>query len=123
MTRVGAPDQLAALIRAQLSRSRKSGAQEASGRAPGPNRSNAAADVARTIAQRIQAIPSGDPQREQKALRIYLESVLLAELGPALINDPAFHLMVDQVQSQMEQHPEIARAAQQAARALLAERD
>lgn len=120
MTRVGATDQLAALIRAQLSRSRKSGAQVGNKGASAANRTSATPELARTIAQRIQAIPADDPQREQKALRMYLESVLLTELGPALVNDPAFHLMVDQVQARIENDPEIARTAAQAARALLA---
>jgi len=39
-----------------------------------------------------------------------LESVLLAELGEELINDPAFYAMVDQVQRTMEASPQIEAA-------------
>jgi hypothetical protein len=68
----------------------------------------------------VLVIDPDDPQRERKAFRIFLESVLLAELGDELINDPAFYQMVEDVQLQMEGDPELASAISQAAKLLLA---
>ncbi len=77
------------------------------------------ADLAGLAAQRVRSIEPDDPQRERKAVHIYLETVLLAQLGPAMVNDPSFHMMVDQVQQQMEADPALALAMGEAARALL----
>jgi hypothetical protein len=72
------------------------------------------------IARRVQAIDPGDPDRRRKAFRVFLESVLLAELGEALINDPGFYQLVDQVQSRMQTDADLARAMDEAADLLLA---
>lgn len=53
---------------------------------------------------------------------MFLESVLLSELGDGLINDPGFYQMVDHVQNQMEADPHLAHAIQEAAAVLLSER-
>ena len=72
-----------------------------------------------TIAKRIQAIPAADPYRESKVLRLFLEGVLLAELGESLADDPLFDKMVDHVHQKMESDPEFAGASAAAARLLL----
>lgn len=54
------------------------------------------------IGKRVQAIDPDDPRRNQKAVRIFLESVLLNELGGELINDPKFYDLVTEVQAAME---------------------
>ncbi|MBV8659152.1 MAG: hypothetical protein JO142_15130 [Burkholderiales bacterium] len=71
------------------------------------------------IARRVKAIRPDDPDRGRKAFRIFLESVLINELGESLINDPGFYDMVDQIQQQMEQHPAITAAMQDAIGKLL----
>ncbi|MES2933109.1 MAG: hypothetical protein V4805_06445 [Pseudomonadota bacterium] len=71
------------------------------------------------IAQRVKALDPDDPKRGRKAFRIFLESVLLAQFGDALINDPTFYQMVDEIQHVMEQDPQIATAMNQAAENLL----
>lgn len=71
------------------------------------------------ISQRVAALDPADPQRGRKAFRIFLESVLLGEFGENLMNDQAFYTMVDEVQTMMEQDPEMADAMQRAAAALL----
>jgi hypothetical protein len=81
--------------------------------------SGAPRDLAALVAQRIQSIAPEDPHRERKAFRMFLETVLLSELGQSLVGDPAFVLMVDQVQGQMEKDPELAQASRDAARLLL----
>ena len=77
------------------------------------------ADLAAMAAQRIRAIPADDPDRKQKAVRAFLECVVLAELGQHLVNDPAFVRMIDHVQDRMQADPELARACAEAAEALL----
>ncbi|HSV48029.1 MAG TPA: hypothetical protein VLJ58_19720 [Ramlibacter sp.] len=120
MTRIHAADQLAALIRAQLAPLRqRAGRRGAPALAADAPATAASTDLAGLVAQRIHSIGADDPQRERKAFRIFLETVLLSELGQDLVNDPSFQLMVDQVQSQMESDPELARATRQAAQALL----
>ena len=59
------------------------------------------------IARRVSALKKTDPDRGRKAFRIFLESVLINELGENLINDPAFYQMVDDVQRQIEGMPEV----------------
>jgi hypothetical protein len=71
------------------------------------------------IGQRVKALDPDDPKRGKKAFRIFLESVLLAELGETLINDPDFYQMVDDVQQTMEQDPQIADAIGKAVSILL----
>lgn len=71
------------------------------------------------ISQRVKALDPDDPKRGKKAFRIFLESVLLTELGEALINDPAFYQMVDEVQQAMEQDPQISEAIGKAVALLL----
>ena len=113
--------QLAALIRVQVAALRKrQGGARAGAAAPheAPD-ADAASDLAAVVAQRIRAIPAGDPQRERKAFRLFLETVLLSELGESLANDPSFAAMVDHVQAQMESDPQLNDASLQAARALL----
>lgn len=75
------------------------------------------------IRKRVNALQADDPQRGRKAMRIFLESVLLGEFGEALINDAGFHQMVDEIQGQMEGDARIAAAMQEAAAQLLGEVD
>lgn len=79
----------------------------------------APAKSAGLISQRVKALDPADPQRGRKAFRIFLESVLLNELGQELINDSAFYQMVDQVQQTMEQDEKIAAAIEKAVASLL----
>ena len=71
------------------------------------------------ISQRMAAIPPDDPDRRRKAFRLFLESVLLNELGENLLNDPGFSQLIDTVQLQMESMPETAATIQEATRLLL----
>jgi hypothetical protein len=111
---------LAALMRAQvtvLRRKQPAGLQTT--RQEGKAGDGDRIDVASLVAQRLKAIDPSDPQRGPKATRIYLECVMLAELGFGLTNDPAFSLMVDAVHQQMRSDPQLARALEEAATILL----
>jgi hypothetical protein len=69
----------------------------------------------------VLAISPDDPQRRRKAFRVFLESVLTAEMGTDLVNDPAFHRLVDDVQRTMEADTERAAAMERAGDFLLAQ--
>ena len=64
------------------------------------------------MAQRLAAIAPEDPERRQKAVRIYIESELAREFGAGLLNDPAFPQMVDAVLQQMQDDAQTAAAVQ-----------
>jgi hypothetical protein len=109
MTSISSVQQLVAVIRDQLSSRAPSasvgkGNHSAKAPAGSPGRENAL----ESAAQRVRSIGKDDPDRGRKALRIFLESVLLAELDEGLMNDPEFHRMVDEVQRQMESDPGLA---------------
>ncbi|HEV8690641.1 MAG TPA: hypothetical protein VGQ91_10125 [Ideonella sp.] len=76
-------------------------------------------DLASTIARRVAAIEHTDPDRRRKAFRVFLESVLLDEWGPQLINDPGFYQLVAHVHGQMEASAELRAMMELAADRLL----
>ncbi|WP_152682611.1 hypothetical protein [Caenimonas sp. SL110] len=133
MSAIDPASQLAALIRVQVAslRERRQAGTSASTRkssglslpATTPTTaspaSSASPDIAAIVAGRIRAIDANDSQRGRKAFRMFLETVILSELGQALANDPTFAVMLDHVQLQMESDPDIARAANDAAQFLL----
>jgi hypothetical protein len=90
-------------------RSTKLGPQSTVARAYTPEGSAAAAqelrDVQKKIQLRIRALDADDERRHSKAVRIFLEGVLRREFGDAMINDPAFYALVDDVQLAMESDP------------------
>jgi hypothetical protein len=111
---------LAALMRSQVTiLRRKQPVRPRSGKTEGNAPAGDRPDVASLVAQRLKAIDPSDPQRGHKATRIYLESVMLAEFGFGLANDPAFPLMVNEIHRQMTSDPQLARALTEAAALLL----
>jgi hypothetical protein len=86
--------------------------------APRPATSTAR-DPQRLILQRVLAIDPHDPQRRRKAFRVFMESVLADELGKDLLNDPAWHRVVDDVCRTMEGNAGLAPAIDQAGEYLL----
>jgi hypothetical protein len=71
------------------------------------------------LVQQVQAIDVDDPHFNQKVFRTFLSSVLAAELGTSLQNDPRFMVMVDAVQLQMVSDPELKPLIEQAVQALI----
>jgi hypothetical protein len=59
----------------------------------------AAAPLRQTVARRIKAIDADDPRYREKVAELFVESVLLAEFGEQLVNEPEFRDLVRQVQS------------------------
>ena len=107
---------LASVLRAQLA-----GVRERARARPGAEAGRPSKDTATAVmAQRLAAIAPEDPDRRQKAVRIYLESELAREFGAGLLNDPAFPRMVDAVQQQMQDDAQTAAAMQALGDLLLA---
>lgn len=119
MTSIDPSHQLAALLRKQVSAVRDGGAKAGPAGSPAPAE-RAQADAASVAGGRIQALSPNDPDRKKKALRIFLESVLLQELGAELVHDPSFSDMVDAVQGQMQADSEMAAAADELSELLVA---
>lgn len=62
---------------------------------------HAAAPLRQTVSRRIKAIDADDPRYREKVTALFVESVLLAEFGEGLVNDPEFRDLAQQVQSAM----------------------
>jgi hypothetical protein len=118
MSSIDPSERLATLLRNQVSalRGRSAAMQRSAAPASSPP-GQAAASVA---AQRIQSLSPDDPDRKKKALRIYLESVLLQEFGANLVHDPSFAEMVDAVQQQMQADQQLAAVADELSGLLVA---
>ncbi|HZY20746.1 MAG TPA: hypothetical protein VFE82_19920 [Ramlibacter sp.] len=120
MTAIDASHRLALLLRTQVSAFKAPQAAH-------PKRKTAShgagppADVAALAARRIQALSPEDPDRKRKALRIFLECLLLQQFGQDLLRDSSFAEMVDSVQVQMEADREVAAAAAALSEILLAD--
>jgi len=121
MTRIDATQALAALIRRQV----ESMARQPNPRTGGQTTSNsmrattAREDLASVVARRVRALDPAGPDARRKAFRVFLEATLAAKFGESLMNDPAFHLLVDDVQERMSEQPELARWMDLASQALL----
>ena len=114
MTRIDPQLQVRQLLQAEVTALRQ--------RQAGPAQRQPAASrwqVPPAALQRIRAIPRDAPDRRQRALRIFLESVLLRELGETTVHDPAFPQLVDAVQRQMQDDPQLAATLQRAEEVLL----
>jgi len=122
MSRIDSAGRIAEIIRRQVDALRDPAPRGASRTAGQSSRSAAggAVSLGAVIARRVQAIDPDDPERRRKAFRVFLESVLLAELGEALINDAGFYQLVDQVQTRMQADADLVRAMDEAAELLLA---
>lgn len=121
--------QLVAVIRRQLSAQAPVGAAARPG-AAGRNKAAGGADQAERyadanlgalIALRVRQIGRDDPNRGRKAFRVFLEGVLASHFGPAMVNEPAFHQVVDDVQQALEAHPDCQPLLARAIKELLAE--
>lgn len=107
--------QITAVIRSQISAQATSakGTRQpiAGGRTElqkGPSTALSKRGLNALITRRIAALNPDDQQRGRKAFRIFLESVLISELGDELINDAGFYDMISEIQIRMEDVPEIA---------------
>jgi len=123
MTSISNVQQIVAVIRQQLARVER-GPVKTPARAPAARSATKARpqrpEFLQLLGQRVRAIDRGDPDRGRKTFRVFLESVLLAELGESLVNDPQFYRLVDDVQRQMERDEGLAASIDAAIHQLLA---
>ena len=73
------------------------------------------------MALRVRALSPSDPQRERKAFRLFLESVLVQAFGRDRLDDKGFDQMVDVVLQRMEGDAELHAALREAGALLLSE--
>lgn len=121
MSTIDSSARLTALIRSRFTRTRPAG-QDSSGSTSTSGadaRDIGTGDMAEILVRRVGAIDPLDPERSRKALRVFLESVLLGEFGMGIANDPSFADMVGDVQKQMEADPELSQAGAQLSELLL----
>lgn len=84
-----------------------------------PTRKSSARDPQQVLLQRVRTIDPDDPDRRKKAFRVFLESILVDELGNHLLNDPAYHRIVEDVYRTMERNINLAPAIDKAGEYLL----
>ncbi len=121
---IGSVSQLVATIRAQLAGRAPPAASGRTGRGRGEAAARdryASEGLGQLIALRVRVIGRDDPARGRKAFRVFLEAVLLSELGAGLANDARFHQLIDDVQRAMEGDPACQLLVDQAIAQLLAE--
>lgn len=120
MTIIDASQRLTLLLRSQVPAFRQAAGAGQRKTARAASTRAQARDVANIVVQRIQALSLDDPDRKRKAVRIFLESLLLQELGVALADDSSFADMVNAVQDRMQSDARMAAAADELSEVLLA---
>lgn len=101
---IGAVNDLVAIIQGQLAaRTPARSARRGAARPAGPR--YAPGQLTALIEQRVRQIGADDPQRGRKAFRVFLEAVLLSHFGEALVADPKFFQLVDEVHDGLEADP------------------
>ena len=103
---IGAVNELVSVIQGQLAARRPAGqAASRAARTAAPAARYAPGQLTSLIEQRVRQIGADDPQRGRKAFRVFLEAVLLSHFGEALVADPKFFQLVDEVQGSLEADP------------------
>jgi len=77
-------------------------------------------DLPSLVFRRIRLIDPADPDRRRKVFGVFIESVLLFELGEELINDPKLHELAAHVQARMAEDPGLVKSMDEAADRLVA---
>jgi hypothetical protein len=123
--------QLAALIRAQfaaqagVATGRRIGARTETSASISPQPGATSKTISKqerlrqSVVARVGELSPDDPQRQRKAFRIFLESVLTQELGRIRIDEQRFDRMVDEVLERMEADESLSDAMLQAGGLLL----
>jgi hypothetical protein len=99
-----------AVIRRQAASSPPSGHAKADAASQGAQPTAARAqprplELRALIAQRLAAVPATDPDARTTRARVFVEQVLVHELGPAFRDSPQFKQTVKRVQRAMDGDP------------------
>jgi hypothetical protein len=70
-----------------------------------PSRRAAVGELKEKVRGRLRALDPNDPGRQQKARRVFLESVLSWQFGDELLLDRGFEEMIAGVQEALQSHP------------------
>ncbi|MFS2048879.1 hypothetical protein ACEN9J_11310 [Variovorax sp. Varisp41] len=89
--------------------------------APASSKDAESARLQQLVALRVRALSPDDPQRERKAFRLFLESVLVQAFGRDRLDDRGFDQMIDTVLHRMEGDAELHAALREAGGLLLSE--
>jgi len=120
MVNIGPTSQLLAIIREQIGESRiAQGAKSRNTKSGNASKPDKAQRLFELTAKRIKTISKEDPKRNKKAFKFFLESMMLADFGEEMINDPAFYQLIEQVQLKMEQDPQLSAQIEEAGQHLL----
>jgi hypothetical protein len=119
-------NQLVASIRGQLAGQRaaapgKPPPREKTATARNTGHAESGTPLDQLIAGRIRQIERDAPNRGKKAFRVFLEVVLLEQLGEHLMHDPGFYHILDDVQNALSAHPATQKMVEQATAQLLQE--
>ena len=109
MTTIDPRQALTSLLRSEVTGMRQRTAARTAGPAASRGAERTPSDA---LVRRVQAIPPDAPQRQRRAVRVFLEAELVREFGPALRNDPLFPQMLDAVQEQMQHDARVEAAVQ-----------
>ena len=101
-------DALRKQLAQNLERLRKAG--RLAGRAPAAGAGAARAEETfdASLRRRVAAIDPRAPDGRAKALRAFVEAALVAEFGAALLTDPGFGGLLDEVSASFAEDPELA---------------
>jgi hypothetical protein len=96
-------------------------ASRSSGEAISNTPTNEDAQIQQMVALRVRSLSPDDPQRQRKAFRLFLESVLMQAFSRDRLDDRGFDQMVDAVLQRMESDPQLHAALREAGDLLLAD--
>ncbi len=65
-------------------------------------------NLRQTLGRRVGALERADPQFQQRATRLFVESILLAEFGADRANDAGFQMLIREVATMMAEEPTVA---------------
>lgn len=134
----GATSRLAGLLAQQLALQHKQRGVRAETRADAPadprlgERGHPAPSVAsadeqqrllQALTQAVRHLSPQDPERQRKAYRLFMQTVLARTLGRSRFDDMSFTRLLDSVLEQMENDPQLNDQLQQAGQLLLAAAD
>ncbi|CAN7565745.1 hypothetical protein LJR129_004097 [Acidovorax sp. LjRoot129] len=128
MTRIDTAAAINALLKFQADSTRRSkmNSGDKAGTARGPGEGDESLGIAdgtllleRSLRLRMRTIAEDDPQRPRKVFRMFVESVLLKQLGPSLAMDGEFARIVDMVLQRIDEDPELRESSSLAATVLI----
>jgi hypothetical protein len=112
MDPLGAVSPLMDVLRRQMSENltklRQSGSASGARTPPRIESRPVAPNVRQTLARRLRSMDPRDPQFQDKATALFVQSILTSEFGEELVNDAGFRQVIRDVALTMREEPAIA---------------